>query len=83
MVGEELEPIGARVRVGQSAGTLVLGAEVEFGDVDNLSVTARLLDEVDVGLGASAAEAELHGKENTPNLIDTSLATTIHKTRLV
>ena len=65
-IGEELEPLGARVRVGESAGDLVLGAKVEFGDIDDLAVPARLLDEVDVGLGASASEPELHDKENTP-----------------
>ena len=37
-VGEELESLGAHVRVGEATGDLVLGAEVHLGDIGDLSV---------------------------------------------
>ena len=49
------------------------GAEVHLGGIDDLAVPARLLDQVNVGLRSPAAEAELHIRRNTPNIINTSL----------
>ena len=55
-VGEALESLGARVRVGEATGDLVLGAEVHLGDIGDLSVPACLLDQVDMGVGPTAAK---------------------------
>lgn len=78
-IGEELDPFGEGVRVRQALDEFFLGSEVHLGEIDDPPVTTGLLDEIDVGVGSSPTEAELHAWSNTPNIMNMSLESPIHQ----
>jgi hypothetical protein len=65
-VGKELEPLDPRLRVRETPDDVGLGTEVDLGRVDDVTVDASFLTEVDVGALPTAAEEEVHGDSNAP-----------------